>query len=570
MKAEIIAKIEELEALETVMASVNEFNDLVTAFYKIQDEEERQWEIAKLERIEAGEKPESIEKPVFELLSEFKVVSAKFKAKKSAELTAKNELQKANFLKKKALIAALADLIQNEENIGRAIGRYRDIQDSWKEVGAIARDKQQEVQKEFSNLVDNFQFNINIYKDIKDHDLNRNLTIKKDLIVKLKALLEVKKIKDVETQLRSLQDEWTSTGGTHQKEWEEIKEEYWATVNSVYEKIRTFYDARREERSGNIDKKKLLIEKAKEINEEEVSEHKEWKSLTDKILNLQNEWKKIGFGDKTENDKVWEDFRGICNEFFDKKKAFYGERDSEFSGVKEKKEALILKAIEIKDSTDWKDGTQKIIALQRSWKELGSAGPKFENKLWKKFRTPIDGFFSAKDGHFEEMDEANKGNLEAKQALIKKVEDFKPSKDAKKDIDVLREFSTEFAAIGNVPFADKDNIYKAYKSALDAKYDALNMDKGEKETILFQAKLDSYKGSPNKDRLIDNERTYIRTQIDKLNLELNKYETNMSFFSNVDDKNPLFKSVIQNMDNTKTSIESLKSRLKMIREMANE
>ena len=168
------------------------------------------------------------------------------------------------------------------------------------------------------------------------------------------------------------------------------------------------------------------------------------------------------------------------------------------------------------------------------------------------------------------MDEAKKRNLEAKQALIKKVEDFKPSKDAKKDIDVLREFSTQFAAIGNVPFADKDSIYKAYKRALDAKYDALNMDKGEKETILFQAKLDSYKGSPNKDRLIDNERTYIRTQIDKLNLELNKYETNMSFFSNVDDKNPLFKSVIQNMDNTKTSIESLKSRLKMIREMANE
>ncbi len=567
MKAEIIAKIGELEAKESVLSSINEFNDLVTEFYKIQDEEERQWEISKLERIEAGEKPESIEKPVFEHLSEFKIVSAKFKAKKSEELSAKKELEKANLVKKKALIAALADLIQNEENIGRAIGRYRDIQDSWKEVGPIPRDKQQDVQREFSNLVDNFQYNINIYKDIKDHDLNRNLKIKNELIEKLKALLEVKKIKDVEAQLKSLQDEWTSIGGTHQEEWEKIKEEYWSTVNAIYEKIRTFYDSRREERAGNIEKKKSLITELKAVTENDFDSHKSWKKATDSVLEFQNNWKKIGFGDKAENDAVWEEFRGVCNEFFDRKKAFYGERDSEFTGVKEKKEKLIEEANAIKESTDWKNGTQKIIALQKQWKELGSAGPKFENKLWKKFRQPIDFFFNAKDGHFNQLDEANQGNLVKKQDLIKKIEAFKPGKDAQESIDALRVFSAEFSEIGNVPFKEKDNIYKAYKKALDAKYDGLKMDKSEKDKILYQAKLDSIKGSPNKEDQIDKERNYIRKQIDKLKSDLNKYETNMSFFTNMDDSNPLFKGVKENIAKSEAEIESLKNKLKMLREL---
>ncbi len=134
MKAEIVAKIKTLAEQDKVINSVNEFNDLVTEFYRLQDEEERQWEIKKLERIEGGEKPEAIEKPVYPMLSEFKVYTNLFKEKKKVEIQAKKDQEKTNLAKKKALIAALADLVQNEENIGRAIGRYRDIQESWKEV----------------------------------------------------------------------------------------------------------------------------------------------------------------------------------------------------------------------------------------------------------------------------------------------------------------------------------------------------------------------------------------------------------------------------------------------------
>lgn len=563
MKAEILANIKTLAEQDKVLDSLNEFNDLVTAFYKIQDEEERQWEIKKLERIEAGEKPEAIEKPIYPLLDEFKAFSQLFHEKKKVEIQEQRDEAKVNLGKKKALIAALADLVQNEENIGRAIGRFKDINESWKEVGPIPRDKRQATQKEFSNLVDAFQYNINIYKEIKDHDLTRNLKLKQDVIEGLKALLSVDKIKEVEKELHRLQDDWNAIGGTHQEDWEKIKDEYWSTVNEVYEKIHAFYDERRAIQAENIEKKKVLIGKAEAATSETCTSNKEFKKTTDQLLALQEEWKTIGFGPKEENEKVWEEFRAIFNTFFDAKKQFYAKQDEQFSGVRKAKEGLIEKVSALKDSTDWNETTKKIIAIQKEWKSLGSAGNKHENKLWKKFREPIVAFFAAKDGYFEEKDQAGKENLEKKEALIAKIEGYKTNKDPKKAIDELRAFSKEFAEIGNVPFKEKDRVYKAYKTALDHQYDAIKMDKEEKQKMLFQSKLDTIVGN---EQSIEKEQRAIRKRIDQLNQDILKFENNLGFFANADESNPLFKNVMKDIDKTKAQIDDCKAQLKMIRE----
>ncbi len=568
MKAEIIAKIIALNNQPSVLNSTDEFNELVNEFYQIQNEEERLFEIEKLDRMAAGEKPENIERPVYAHLEEFKAVSNVFKERKKVELTQIKDQETANYKQKKVYIAALTDLIQNEENIGKALTRFKEIQDGWKEVGPVPRDKRQGLQNEYSHLIDTFRYNIGIYKDIKDHDLNRNLTLKKELIEKLKGLLNLDKIKEIETQLHSLQDEWNSLGGTHQEEWAKIKDEYWNTVNAVYEKIRKFYEERKADQAKNIELKKELIQKAKEINERELTDHKHWQKASDQLLELQEEWKKAGYGPREENEVIWQEFRGVCNEFFAKKKVFYGERNDQFSDVKAKKEALIKEAEELKSSTDWKGGTQKILNLQKKWKEIGSAGPKFENQLWKKFRDPIDAFFASKDSHFKDQDSANKENLDKKNAVIEKIKAYEAGGDTQKIIADLKAFSEEFAAIGNVPFEDKDNVYKAYKTALDDKYASLKIGKEEKEKVMFQAKIDSIMTSGNKEKLIDQETSSIRQKIDILNKEILKYETNLGFFSNADSKNPLFKSVNDNIQRNKEEIESLKLRLKLIRQAA--
>lgn len=566
MKSEIVAKIKALAEQEFVSESSTEFNELVNEFYKIQDEEEREWEIEKFARIEAGESEESIEKPVFSMLNEFNVFSTVFKEKKKVEIQAQKDLEKVNFEKKKALIAAFTDLVQNEENIGRAIGRYKDIQDSWKEVGAVPREKRQLIQKEFTNLVDTFQYNINIYKDLKDHDLMRNLRLKQEVIAKIKGLLSLDKIKDVEKMLHGYQDDWNAIGGTRQEDWEKIKDEYWKTVNLVYEKIHAFFEVRRSEQAENIVKKRTLIDKAIAITANEVKGHDDYKNTTDALLALQAEWKTIGFGPKQENEDIWQEFRTVCNTFFDKKKSFYDERTSKFDGVKAKKDALIEEAKAIKDSSDWKLGSQKLIALQKTWKELGSAGPKFENQLWKKFREPIDAFFAAKDAHFNQKDVEGAENLEKKLALIETIKAYQVDPNPHKSIQDLKEMSKAFAEIGNVPFEEKDAVYAAYKEALDQKYNSIELSKEEKEKMMFQSKLDSMKGSDKSENLMQQEQLAIRGKIDVLMKEIMQLENNLSFFSNANESNPLFKNVRANIDKAKAEIEGHKSRLKLIRE----
>ena len=328
--------------------------------------------------------------------------------------------EEANLKAKRTLISELKSLVENEEHIGKAIQSIRQIQERWREIGPIPRTQRQDIQKEYSTLMDDFQYNINIYKEIKDHDLAKNGRSKQAIIDQLKTLLNESNIKTVEAKLHQYQDEWNEIGGTTAEEWEKLKEAYWGTVNDLYKKIRTFYDSRREEQKENIIKKLALIDKVDELLEVDCHTQSEWQKITNAIIAIQAEWKTIGFGPKKENEIVWKGFRAKCDQFFNAKKEFYKDINVEFDKVKAKKIVLIEKVNAIKDSTDWNETTKLIVNIQKDWKNLGSAGQRNENKLWKKFREPIDYFFSKKDAYYDELDKANSENLELKQALIEK------------------------------------------------------------------------------------------------------------------------------------------------------
>jgi len=322
MKAEIIEKIENLANHDDILSVGDEFKTLTDEFYKITNEEDRLFEIEKLNRIESGEKAEDIQKPVDELMEPFKAAMSAFKDKRKAIIEAKKEAEASNLSVKKGLISELKELIAQEEHIGKAIKAIQDIQARWREVGPIPRDKRQDIQKDYSNLMDEFQYNINIYKEIKGHDLTKNAALKEAVIEKLKALESEKSIKVVEQKLHLLQDEWNDIGGTSAEAWETIKENYWGTVNGLYAKIRDFYDGRRAEQKENIVKKLALIDKVDEVLAEIPTDNKTWKKATDQILAIQAEWKTVGFGPKKENEIVWKGFRAKCDQFLTLKMNF--------------------------------------------------------------------------------------------------------------------------------------------------------------------------------------------------------------------------------------------------------
>lgn len=565
---ESTAFLEELKALtsqEDLISAGREVNELNARFEDYVIEEERKLQIAQLDAEEKGEEiPENPE--LVKLKEAFREETKAFREKRKAIIESKNAEESANLSKKKAIITKLRAVIQNEENIGAAFGALKELQENWKEIGDIPRDKRDEIQTEYSRLIEDFFYNINIYKQLKDHDLKRNTQMKQDVIAKLKELENVTSIKEVEQQLKALQNDWEDIGPVSNEEWELMKDEYWKAVHACYSRINAHFEEQRAVLTKNLElKNELLANLTATVNEiPQQTDLKYWDEATAKILQFQEEWKKIGFGPKKENEEVWLAFRAQCDRFFASKKEFFGEIQNEFDKVAEKKKALIEKANELKDSTDWKNTANQLVTLQKQWKTLGSSGQKNEQRLWKQFRGACDVFFDNRQKHFEAADAEFETNLASKNEIIAKINAYAIPEDKKQALTDLKQFANDFNAVGKVPMKVKDTVYGEFKSALDKHYAELKLEGDEKNKVMFQARLDTLSGSPDSTRLFAREKADLRKKIDQIQQDILQLENNLGFFANSKGADALKKEVEKKVERAKAEIIAIRQKIKLI------
>lgn len=563
--------IKELAASENLLAVGRDVNELRTKFEDYALEAERKIQVAQLE---AKDNPEAHDLAALEseltalatLKDDFYQIYGDFKEKRKVVIDAKNAVETENLGKKRSLISRLRETVTTEENIGAAFGALKEIQDKWKEIGDIPRDKRNDIQTEYSRLLEDFFYNIKIYKDLKDHDFHRNLQLKKDLIAELKQLNTVDSMKEVESTLKKLQNDWNDIGPVPNEEWETIKESYWTEVRSIYEKVNRFYDDRRAKLQANLEQKQALIEETKTIvaAKAENDSTKAWDVMTKAVLASQAKWKTIGFGPKKENDQVWKEFRAVCDDFFNAKKEFYSEIQGKYDALASKKKDLITQANTLKDSTDWKDTANKLKQLQQKWKQIGHSGVKHEQKLWKEFRAACDAFFNSREAFFGAKDKENEVNLTAKKEVLAAIDAYKPNADKNTAIADLKKFAEDFNAIGHVPMKEKDAIFKGFKDAMDKQYGALKMEGEEMEKIMFQAKIDTMKASPNASRQLGDLKMDLRKQIDVQIKEIALLENNLGFFANSKGADALRKDVDKKIAKANEKIAGIKAKLKQI------
>ncbi len=561
-KVEFLEQLKQLVEKPEVLKVSREVNELKSKFEDFLIEEERLRQVALLE---AGE-PVEENKEVDPIKEEFYELNRVFQMKRKDAVDLKKEVQENNLKAKRALISQLSEVIQNEENIGKAYNAHKEIHEKWKETGDIPREKRDDIQAEYSKLLESFFYNMKIYKELKEHDIHRNEQLKLEVIQKIQALIPLESMKETETQMKALQNEWDEIGPVREEEWEKIKEAYWSNVKAVYAKINTFYDERRTKLAANIDLKKALIVKTKDAIEgsTELASSKEWEAKTKEILAFQEEWKTIGFGPKKENEEVWKEFRAECDVFFNAKKVFFDKIREESKHLVVAKQKLIDQAKEINSSTEWKDTANKLIQLQKQWKTIGHTGHRTEQKLWKEFRSACDVFFNARQANFAEKDKENEANLHEKQALIDEINAFKMPTDKKEGINQLKEFASKFNGIGHVPIKVKDQVYNDFKKSLDKHYEALKLEGAEKEKVMFQAKMDTFKASPNAGRLLDKEKADIRRQIDAIKQENIQFENNLGFFGRSKGADAMKKDFEKKIEKNVQRIEDLKRKLKLI------
>lgn len=562
-KAGLLESLKNLVQQEDVLAVAREVSELRNQFEDVVLEEDRQFQVKQLEAQEKGEPVEErVSDPVRE---EFYQLYNEFRERKNNQQRVKKDAEEANLRRKKALLERLKEVVEKEENIGAAMTAYKEIHDEWKEVGDIPREKRQDIQSEYSRLLETFFYHIKIYRELREHDLHRNHQLKLDVIRRIQELSTVPQVKDVEQAIKTLQNEWDETGPVSNDTWESLKNSYWDAVRAVYARIQVFYDEKRSELASNLEQKKEIAQRAADLVKEFASSStKDWDTATATLLALQEEWKKIGFGPRKENEEVWKEFRASCDEFFAKKKTFFDSLRGKFDDVAAKKQQLIDKLEEIKHSTEWKKTTDQILAIQKEWKNLGSAGQRFEQKLWKEFRAACDHFFDAKQTHFSSKDKAFEENLTKKLELIERIKATAIPEDKKEALSLLKGFATEFNEIGHVPMKEKDRVFNAYKEALDSHYQKLKLEGEEQEKMFFQARLDNLKADPNSDRAMARERYDLNEKINRLRADILQFENNLGFFAKSKGADLLKKEVESKIAAAQRKIEELRTKIKMI------
>jgi hypothetical protein len=560
-----IAQIQNLLAQEDLVQLGREAGQIKQLFEDQLIELER---IEQVKRLEAQDKSEHYDEVDYtELKETFFALYQEFNTKRKAQQQLQQTLEQQNLKLKKDLIIRLKEVIDNEEKIGTAFQSYKEIHETWKKIGAIPREQREAIQKEYSRLLEIFFYNIKIYKELKDNDYRRNKQLKEDLIFKLKQLRVAQvTLRDLEAQLHALQDEWEEIGPVLNEDWETMKVAYWDAVRSIYDKINEYYEAQRQVLKANIDAKKKLITSLQErlISLETWNNSKDWETQTAFILDLQAQWKTIGAGGRKENEAVYAEFRALCDTFFNAKKAFNKEKDAASSEIANQKKVLIEKALAISTSQDWKNTADALKKLQRQWQELGSAGQRFENKLWKEFRAACNVFFDARQAHFGQQDAENETNLAAKRALIDELEKLSLPTDKQEALAKLRALQQQFNEIGPVGIKERQNTYEAFKKHMDAHYQALKLEGQEKERVLFQAKLEGHLSSPDKLKLLQAERNDIRKQIDALQKEMLTLENNLGFFARSKGADQLRSDVQKKIDAAQDKIKGLRAKLKLI------
>ena len=559
-----IDKINELIAADDLVVLGKEVSELRSHFDDYLLEQERLHQIAKIEAKEGGNEIEEVD---FDSAKEaFYSAFKKFQEIRKQQVALRNALEAENLKLKKSLMDRLKEVIASEENISAAYNAYKEIHETWKKVGDLPREKRDEIQREYSRILEIFFYTMKIYRDIKDHDYKRNAQLKQGVIHRLQKLRNSNElVRNLEMSLRVLQDEWEEIGPVANDEWEVVKNSYWEAVRSIYDKINAHYEGQRTLLNENISKKKVIIETLKVILEqiEDNESPKFWEGKTAEVLKLQEEWKKIGAGSKKENDAVWTTFRELCNTFFGAKKALSKKIDGHIQENIALKKGLIEEVKAIHQEKDWKLTADKIIKIQQRWKSIGSAGQKFENRLWSEFRSACDVFFQAREQFTKDQADELTKNLELKEALITAINNYQ-IKDKSTALVDFKIFSQSFNDIGHVPLNKKEVVFNGYKKALDAKYNDLKLEGSEKASLLFSAKLDVMKANPERSKLYQKERADIKRQMDTLNQEALQYETNLGFFAKSKGADILKKEVEGKIEKIKQEILQLRGKLKLI------
>lgn len=525
-KEEILEKLTGLVGA-AADATRNEVEALKQAYYKIHRSEVDELKKAFLT---AGGEEKDFVAPEDETESKIKELLNVYKEKRAAILAEEERVKAANYALKLQLIDQLKALTESQEDFNKLYNDFKDIQQRWKEVKAVPQEYVSELWKNYQIYSEKFYDIIKINNQFRDYDFKKNLEMKTALCETVEKLQTEPDVISAFHQLQKLHQQWREIGPVAKELREDLWSRFKAASTIINKRHQEHFEGLKAKEQENLEAKTAICEQIENIDFPALKSFKDWEEKNKEVIALQDKWKTIGFAPKKSNVKIFERFRAACDVYFNRKSEFYKNIKDEMEKNLELKKALCEKAEALKDSTDWKSTTEKMIALQKEWKTIGSVARKHSDAVWKRFISACDYFFEQKNKNASSQKSVEQTNLAAKKALIEKINTIDEA-DHDEALAALKGYMTEWNTIGHVPFKEKDKIYKEYHEAVDKQFDRLKVDQNDRKMQTFRNSLsDMSNGERGKGKLYG-EREKLMRMYERMKNELQTYENNIGFLS---------------------------------------
>ncbi|MBR4735537.1 MAG: DUF349 domain-containing protein [Bacteroidales bacterium] len=404
--AELSELMQSLVESEDRMKRSKEAEAIKSAFYKrLSKEKQEAGEEAPVEEPDETSIDEGSTVPMQSgPVSPFAAIEAGFKSlyvkykKERAEYNREQDAAREENLKiKQAIIEELKALVENPGDIGGAFPKFRDIQNRWRETGPVPQQNFRDVNDTYQLFVTKFYDLVDINRELRDLDFKKNLEAKTELCERAEALSQDNDVVEAFKELQKLHEQWKDLGPVAKEFRDEIWERFRAATTVINKNYQAHFEEIKGRQEENLKAKIALCEKVEEIAAREITTSTQWNNLSKEIEAIQAEWRKIGYATRKENQKIYDRFRAACDKFFERKRASFSEFKDSMNANLEKKMAIIEEAEALAASTDWKATADRLVELQKQWKEIGAVPRKKSEQLWKRFRTACDTFFQARE-----------------------------------------------------------------------------------------------------------------------------------------------------------------------------
>lgn len=557
-KYEVLERVKELAHSDETPAK-DEVDHLKTAFYKLLFAER---EADQKTFIENGGDPEAYVMKTDDSEEQFKAEMGLIKEKRAKAFQQQEEEKKANLQRKQQIIEKIKMMSTSPEEANKSYNDFKALQQEWKDIKAVPAEKANELWRNYQLYVEQYYDLLNLNRELREYDFKKNLEQKTLLCEAAEKLADEPDAVSAFHQLQELHQQYREIGPVAKELREQIWARFKAASTVINKRHQQHFEELRAKEEENLTRKTALCEKVEAIAKEENKNATDWENHTKQIIDIQTEWKTIGFAPQKMNVKIFDRFRAACDDFFGRKAEFFKTLKEKFAENTKKKKEMVEQAKALMDSTDWKATSDKLIKLQKEWKTVGMVPKKVGDQLWAEFVAACNKFFEARNAATAGTRNEEQQNLDRKKEIIAKLKELLDST-ADNVQATLQQLIDEYGKIGHVPFKEKDKLFKEYHKVVDALYKQLNISASKQRLDNFKSSIKSM--AKQGEDMLDNERGRLMRRYEQLKSEITTYENNLGFLNASSKKgNSLIDEMNRKVNKLKDDLELIRQKIKAI------